>query len=498
MGRLSLRIAKKVNADVLSSDGKERSVGLKDIGLGGVLLESKGATPAKWLASGSLHSLRIHLAGIGEVTPNTVVARNEKTGIGLRFQKVGRGDLLKIWQFIRDHAVQDEKCPYCGKIFEAPADQCPHCRWKLTYQNNDYFDYWEREALLRGIRSQLNSMKIEGLRQFSGILEEQKLIPQKTPSVDDTEEFVGTCPAMKQIFGLIRKVSPTDLPVLVLGESGTGKELTARAIHERSTRSSGPFVAINCAAIPEHLLESELFGHSKGAFTGAYKGKKGKFELAHQGTLFLDEIGEFPLNLQPKLLRVLENQNIERIGSRKKTPVDVRVLAATNRNLDEAVAQGLFRPDLYFRIKVFTIQLPPLREREEDKVVLAEYFFKKIKMERDWECKGFSAEALKAIRENPWPGNVRELINRIRRAVVVQNQWITPEDLELDPGAYAVRKTPLKTAKDQLKKEMIQNALKTHHYNITQTARFLGISRQHLYLLKKKLNIVIPSNRKFA
>jgi transcriptional regulator with PAS, ATPase and Fis domain len=316
-----------------------------------------------------------------------------------------------------------------------------------------------------------------------------------TAEVEEIEEFVGSCPDLMNVFRLIRKVGPTDLPVLILGESGTGKELTARAIHDRSDRSSGPFVAINCAAIPEHLLESELFGHSKGAFTGAHKEKKGKFEYADQGTLFLDEIGEFPLDLQPKLLRFLETQQIESVGGNQTKPLNVRILAATNRNLVRDIEKNKFRPDLYYRIKVFTINLPPLRNRGDDKIVLAKYFLKRIKTANAWECEGFTPKALDAIRDYAWPGNVRELINRIRRALVVQNQWIEPKDLELEGVRYDNGRSHLKIANDQMKKELIEKTLKESHYNITRAAKSLGISRQHLYVLKKRLHIDISVQR---
>lgn len=495
MSRFSLRTQKKIEAALVYPDGKERSVDLKNIGLGGVLVEPDHPQSARWFRPRSFHSLRLNLDGLGEVTLSTMVVRNGEKGVGLSFSKISQGDLIKLWQFIRDDINHIEKCPYCNASVRGAPEHCPHCNWKLNFENKDYLAYWEKEALLRSMSDSLKALSVDGLRRVAKCLNGQLPIQPRSPEVDENEEFVGTCPPMMEVFKLIRKVSPTDLPVLILGESGTGKELTARAIHERSDRSDGPFVAINCAAIPEHLLESELFGHSKGAFTGAHKDKKGKFEYAHQGTLFLDEIGEFPLDLQPKLLRFLESQQIESVGSRKKTRLDVRILAATNRNLEQAIKQGLFRPDLYFRIKVFTINLPPLRERGEDKIILAKYFLKRIQNERAWECKGFSPGALNAIRAHAWPGNVRELINRIRRALVVQNQWIEPGDLELDVEQYAPYRPRLKAAKDQMKKELIENALQESQYNITQAAKILGISRQHLYVLKKKLNITIPPKK---
>jgi transcriptional regulator with GAF, ATPase, and Fis domain len=237
---------------------------------------------------------------------------------------------------------------------------------------------------------------------------------------------------MKEIFSKIRKVAPTDIPVLILGESGTGKELTALAIHERSTRNNNAFVPINCAAIPESLLEAELFGYERGAFTGAYTSKKGKFEDADGGTLFLDEIGELSPNLQAKLLRFLENQIVERIGATKGRKVNVRVIAATNCNIEFAIENGQFRKDLYYRLSAFPINLPPVRERGGDKEVLAKYFLKRFSREMGLP-KEFTEDAITSIRNYGWPGNVREIINKVRKAIIMANdKLISPQDLDLN------------------------------------------------------------------
>ena len=309
--------------------------------------------------------------------------------------------------------------------------------------------------------------------------------------MENIEDFVGTSPKMLKVFNLLEKVAPTDLPVLILGESGTGKELTAQTIHEKCFTKTKPFVAINCAAIPEPLFEAEVFGHEKGAFTGAYKAKQGKFEQADGGTLFLDEIGEFPKPLQSKLLRFLENRVIERVGSIKSKRVNVRIITATNKELEQAVFNGEFRQDLFHRINVFTICLPPLRERGEDKIILARYFLEKIGKEQKWNGKGFTPSAIEAIRAHAWSGNVRELVNRIRRAVVVQDEWIEPEDLELNLRQLENNSNSkaLKDTTQQARKELIFKALREDQYNISQTARSLGISRSYLYSLMKKLGI---------
>jgi transcriptional regulator with PAS, ATPase and Fis domain len=289
---------------------------------------------------------------------------------------------------------------------------------------------------------------------------------------------------------MIRKVAPTDIPVLITGESGTGKELTSMAIHERSGRRNKPFVPINCAAIPENLLEAELFGHEKGSFTGAYNQKKGKFEYADGGTIFLDEIGELSLNLQSKLLRFLEDKIVEKIGSNEGKKVNVRLIAATNRDLKAAIAKGTFRTDLFYRLDVFNINLPPVRDRGEDKIILARYFLNKFSKEMNL-MKTFSGEAIDAIKSYDWPGNVREIINKVRRAVVMSKEsTITPHDLDLEvPTLETETVTSLKEVRYSIEKQKLIEAMKHCNNNISKVARVLGISRPSVYSLRKKYNI---------
>jgi transcriptional regulator with PAS, ATPase and Fis domain len=309
-------------------------------------------------------------------------------------------------------------------------------------------------------------------------------------NLDINEEFVGSSKGILNVFSLIRKVAPTDIPVLITGESGTGKELTAMAIHERSQRRNKPFVPINCAAIPEHLLEAELFGHEKGSFTGAYANKIGKFEFAEGGTIFLDEIGELSTNLQSKLLRFLEDKIVERIGSNGGKKVDVRLLAATNRDLKSAISKGTFRKDLYYRLDVFTVNLPPVRDRGEDKVILARYFLNKFSKEMNLS-KTFSPESVDAINRYEWPGNVREIINKVRRSVIMSRELnISPADLDLEvPVVDMNALTSLKEVRYSIEKQKLIEALKHCDNNISKVARVLGISRPSVYSLKKKYNI---------
>jgi len=304
------------------------------------------------------------------------------------------------------------------------------------------------------------------------------------------EEMLGTSTQIQEVFAAIRKVATTDVPVLITGESGTGKELTARAIHRQSVRKEGPFVVINCSAIPETLLESELFGHEKGAFTGAHIQRKGRIEAAQSGTLFLDEIGELSLSLQVKLLRFLQEHQIERVGGREKIQVDVRVIAATNRDLKQKILEGGFREDLYYRLGVITISLPPLREREGDIQLLAKTLMEKYSSENNKKITGFTQQAVRAIQTHSWPGNIRELENRIKRAVIMaEGSKLTLADLELDSVYAKYESKGLKEAREALERDFIKKALSKNKGNVTKAAEELGVSRPTLYEMMEKLGI---------
>jgi two-component system NtrC family response regulator len=314
---------------------------------------------------------------------------------------------------------------------------------------------------------------------------------QRRLRADSFEGMLGTSVQMQAVYSDIRKVAATDESILIVGESGTGKELVARAIHDLGMRRDKPFVVINCGAIPENLLESEMFGHEKGAFTGAHIQRKGRVEIADGGTLFLDEIGELPMPLQVKLLRFLQEQVVDRIGGRKEITVDARVLAATNRDLKEAMEEGTFREDLYFRLGIITITLPPLREREGDSILLSKTFLDRYVEENRKHIKGFTESAIRAIAGYTWPGNVRELENRIKRAVIMaEGRKITPEDLEMDVAAFSkFDGMSLKNARDNLEREMILKALDRNKSNVSKASEDLCISRPSLYALMEKLGI---------
>lgn len=316
---------------------------------------------------------------------------------------------------------------------------------------------------------------------------------QRQLRTDAFEGMLGTSPQVQAVFNSIRKVATSDAPVLILGESGTGKEMAALAVHKRSVRKDGPFVAINCSAIPETLLESELFGHEKGSFTGAHAQRKGRIEMASGGTLFLDEIGEIPLPLQVKLLRFLQEQTIERVGGRQEIAVDTRVISATNADLKRGLAEGKFREDLYYRLAVVVLNLPALREREGDVRVLAQEFLQRFSAQNKKEGISFDQEALKAMVRHSWPGNIRELENRVKRAVIMaEGKRITAQDLELSDVRLAPAGVTLKEAREAVEREMVNQALRKHSGKIAPAAADLGISRPTMYELMEKLGIHRP------
>jgi two-component system, NtrC family, response regulator len=307
---------------------------------------------------------------------------------------------------------------------------------------------------------------------------------------DIFEGMLGASAAMRTVFDSIRKVATSEVPVLILGESGTGKELAARAIHRQSPKKDGPFVAINCSAIPETLLESELFGHEKGAFTGAHVQRKGRIEAANGGTLFLDEIGEIPLPLQVKLLRYLQEQCIERVGGRQEVAVDARVIAATNADLKKGMATGTFREDLYYRIAVVQILMPPLRDREGDVRLLAQSFLQKFEIQTKKTGIAFDRDAVRALNNHSWPGNVRELENCIRRAVIMaEGNRLTVQDLDLPATGAAASLATLKDARETVEREVVLRTLRKHSNKIAPAALELGVSRPALYELIERLGI---------
>ena len=335
------------------------------------------------------------------------------------------------------------------------------------------------------------AVAIENARRFEWLeTENERLLAD----VNIEHNMIGESAAMQRVYHFISKVAPTDATVLISGESGTGKELAARAIHRNSKRAQKPFMAVNCAALNDSLLESELFGHEKGSFTGALAQKKGRLEVADSGTVFLDEIGELPLSLQVKLLRVLQEREFERVGGTVTIHVDLRLIAATNKNLEEAIEAGQFRQDLYYRLNVVSLEMPALRERREDIMLLANYFADKSGARCNRKLKGFSSEARACLTAYDWPGNVRELENTLERAVVLgTTDWILPEDL---PDALLETKvtadgpfTTYHEAVVQHKKQIILRAFAEAKNNHAEAARLLGIHPNYLQRLIRNLNL---------
>ncbi len=332
---------------------------------------------------------------------------------------------------------------------------------------------------------------VENTVKLARLEDENKRLRQRAGK----QELIWKSAVMQSVMGKVDRVAPSETRVAILGETGAGKELIARTLHEKSSRRNGPFITLNCAAVPAELIESELFGHEKGAFTGAATRHAGKFEQAHGGTLFLDEIGDMPPIMQAKLLRVLEQKEVERIGGDRPITVDVRVIVATHRNLDELVRKGEFRQDLYHRVFVFPILLPPLRERREDIRLLVDFFAQAVAEQNDWKAREIAPEAYAELERYSWPGNVRELRNVVERLLLLTDDRVDASTarlaLPLDSYAPPVRDDsgPLSERMDAHERDIILAELKKHNYKMTDTARALGLERSHLYKKCQQLGI---------
>jgi two-component system, NtrC family, nitrogen regulation response regulator NtrX len=342
-------------------------------------------------------------------------------------------------------------------------------------------------------------LTVENVLKLTRLEEENQQLRQRVGK----HEIIWASEAMQRIMAQIDRVGPTTSRVYIHGETGTGKELVARALHERSQRNKAPFVTVNCAAVPPELIESELFGHEKGSFTGANARYLGKFEQAHQGTLFLDEIGDMPLGMQAKLLRVLEEGEIERIGADRPTTVDVRVLTATHRDIEDLVRKGQFREDLYHRIFVFPLMLPPLRCRMEDIPVLVEHFSSQIALQNSWKPKPFTPEAIEELKSYSWPGNVRELRNVVERLLLLADSEVDHKTVKAtlqfslrEPFAQGASAAgPLASRMETFEREAIRAELQQHGYRMTETAKALGLERSHLYKKCQHLGIDLRAHR---
>jgi DNA-binding NtrC family response regulator len=329
-------------------------------------------------------------------------------------------------------------------------------------------------------------LTVENVLKLARLEEENRQLRQRVGK----HEIVWASEAMRRVMAQVERVAASETRVCILGETGTGKELIARTLHERSPRRAGPFVTLNCAAVPAELIESELFGHEKGAFTGAVVRHVGKFEQAHRGTLFLDEIGDMPLAMQAKLLRVLEEGEVERVGGGPPVQVDARVLVATLRNLDELVQGGNFRQDLYHRVYVFPLRLPALRERLEDIPALVSHFARQIADQNGWKPKVFAPEAIEELRRYPWPGNVRELRNVVERLLLLSDAEVDRGSVEMAlPAAGRPARGALAERVEAFERETVLAELERRNYQMTETAKALGLERSHLYKKCQQLSI---------
>jgi Nif-specific regulatory protein len=356
-------------------------------------------------------------------------------------------------------------------------------------------DFTEEDLQWLEIFATQAALAIQNARLYERAQQEISLLQDRVRVDQGYHTFVGESRAVKDKLAIALRAAQTDSSVLLLGESGVGKELFAEQIHLHSRRVDNPFIRVNCAALPENLLESELFGHTKGAFTGATAERRGRFELAHGGTIFLDEVADIPVALQGKLLRVIQHRTFEKVGSSQPMHTDVRIIAATNKDIEREVTEGRFRTDLYYRLNVLPILIPPLRERHEDIPALAEFFLRRVNAETKKSVRGFTDEAMELLLSYAWPGNVRELENAVERAVVISDDsMVTPRDLTLtassradDAGAYDDHS--LRAAVNAFKRQFIRNALERNGWNQTRTSRALDIQRTYLSRLLKELNI---------
>ena len=483
-----MRLYPRVKQDlpaILNGKIPSSTATLTNLSLGGAFL--RGQMPAAKI--GDSFSLKYYLQGYGYLEHRVRTTRKNHDGVAVAFYDLDSPTKVKLWGYIAERLRDLDECPYCGHPHAKLPSACTQCGWNLDFHSPVYLEYHQKTCLLEDLRSKARQLSSDQLRRVVDLLDPDVSRPS---TVDAFPEFVGASPIMKEVFVKIRKVAPTDVPVLILGESGTGKELTALAVHQRSKRKDEAFVPINCAAIPENLLEAELFGYEKGSYTGAHTRKIGKFEYADGGTIFLDEIAEIPPVLQVKLLRFLENQVVERIGALAGKKVDVRFIAATNCDLQSAMARGRFRPDLFYRLEAFTIKLPPLRERGQDTLLLAQNFLKKFCREMG-VVREFSPEASRAMQNYGWPGNVREIANKTRKALVLcGNHFIKPLDLDLpDPGApeQVPGSAENGNGRGKIEKQRVIETLELCRHNISKTAKMLGISRPTVYSLKRRYGI---------
>ena len=415
-------------------------------------------------------------------SPEDLLKANRRNTVYLGLLCLGKNGIQDARQFFAD--VPDKSVRWIALLEQGVPEQ----RDIMRLVSEHCFDFHRTPIDLDRLRIIMGH--VHGMACLKALEHNADMADDHPPEFD----MVGSSPAMLDCFRNIRKISGVDACVLITGESGTGKELVARAIHERSKRAKGPFVTLNCGAIPSNLIQSELFGYERGAFTGAHARKIGYIEAANHGTIMLDEIGDMPFELQVNLLRVVQFGKIQRVGGSPEISVDVRIIAATHIDLEKACKEGRFREDLYYRLNVLRISLPPLRERGSDIGLIAQYFFRRFSADYSPDLKGFSPESMEAIQSYSWPGNVRELINKVKSAVLMSDgPYIVPHDLQLDGNRMASRpqgKT-LREIREHVEKEALQAALQKFGNNVSRASQELEITRTTFYELLKKHNIIL-------
>ncbi len=487
--RLDVRCKADLPVNVVYGNGglvtKEKTAKFSVISLNGALINFKAPYPDTKVVN-----LRYELPKHGEFEMLGEIIRKDDTGIIVKFCDVNRDAKIKLWDYIREKIVEGSTCVYCGRESTSREIKCSKCGWHLNFSSPDYLVQHEKESFINRLATRCSTaLSLDDIHRILNFIDVEILGVGKCLEIN--QEFVGSCRAMLDVFSMIRRVAQTNLPVLITGESGTGKELTARAIHERSSRGENAFVPVNCALMPENLIDSELFGYEKGTIAETQAVKTGKVEYADGGTIFIGEIWALSPDMQSKLLRFLESKSLEGIGAKNRKKVDVRVIVATSKSLRSAVNAGTFRQDLFDRLTSFKINLPPVRERGEDKVILARYFLNRFSREMN-SNKTLTPEAVTSVRSYSWPGNVREIINRIRRAVVMSSDTaVSVSDLDLDiPTAADLESVlSLRTVRSAIEKQKLIEALKLCRNNISKTAKVLGISRPSVYSLKKKFEV---------
>jgi DNA-binding NtrC family response regulator len=480
VARLDARVKTQLSAYVAPLKGKVETVAnVVELSLSGLLLDSwTTKTP------GTLR-LRLALQKDHYTSLYGDIVRTDGSQSAIQFYVPEREETAKLWQFIQDRMTYQDTCPYCDHAIKSNLDYCGRCGSYLNFKDVNYLDKHLNKTIFQRVMSRMDYLNAKQKHRVLNFIDKE-LLAVKDRYV--AEHYVGVSEKMLEVFSLIRKVAPTENPALILGESGTGKELTAKAIHDLSRRKDRPFITINCEKIPKTSLERELFGYEKGAFRGALTSEKGKFEIADGGTIFLDEISGMPLSLQARLLRVLEERIIRRLGSEESIKVNVRVIASSSKILKNEVKTGRFLADLYRKINAFTIMLPPLRDRGEGKIILAKYYLRRLCM-AEGVSKRFSNRAIEAIKSYPWPGNVDELIDKIRRAVVIsKSDTITPNDLSFEVPIIE-KVAPLRETKASIEKQKLMEVLEMTSHNIKKTSALLGVSRPTIYDWIKKYGI---------